>query len=155
MKKNIIGFVCFGGINTPIERLQMKHDETLETLRAHISGVVDGGLVIDDPVYETADAAYAKLAGLDLSCLVVCVAGWVPTHAVIRVTDHFRHIPMVLWGLCGRNISGTHMAHPNFRAMPICVGIGEAAGIAASISESEDCNLNDIPARKIREKVGI
>lgn len=57
--------------------------------------------------------------------------------------------------LCGRNISGTHMAHSNFRAMPICVGIGEAAGIAASISVSEDCNLNDIPARKIREKVGI
>lgn len=30
--------------------------------------------------------------------------------------------------LCGRNISGTHMAHSNFRAMPICVGIGQASG---------------------------
>ena len=29
MKKNIIGYVCFGEVNTPIERLQMKHDESL------------------------------------------------------------------------------------------------------------------------------
>ena len=36
--------------------------------------------------------------------------------------------------LCGRNISGTHMAHSNFRAMPICVAIGEAAGAAAAES---------------------
>ena len=28
MKKNV-GFVCFGEVNTPIERLQMKHDEAL------------------------------------------------------------------------------------------------------------------------------
>ena len=36
-----------------------------------------------------------------MSAVVLCVAGWVPTHAVIRVTDPFRHLPMVLWGLCG------------------------------------------------------
>ena len=106
MKKNTIGYVCFGEVNTPIERLQMKHDEALAALQAKVEGIVDAGLVIDDPAYETADAAYAKLEGLDLSCLVVCVAGWVPTHAVIRVTDHFRHVPMVLWGLCGWKENG-------------------------------------------------
>ena len=57
--------------------------------------------------------------------------------------------------LCGRNISGTHMAHSNFRVMPICVGIGEAAGTAASISVLEGCRLNDISAEKIRESIGI
>ncbi len=36
--------------------------------------------------------------------------------------------------LAGRNISGSHMAHSNYRAMPICVGMGEAAGIAAALS---------------------
>ena len=101
MNQSNIAFVCFGEVNTPIERLQMKHDEALAALREQVGEVVDGGLVIDDPAYETADAAYARIAGLDLSCLVVCVAGWVPTHAVIRVTDHFRHVPMILWGLCG------------------------------------------------------
>ena len=99
--KNLIGYVCFGEVNTPIERLQMKHDEALAALQAKFENVIDGGLVIDDPAYETADAAYGKLAGLDLDCLIVCVAGWIPTHAVVRVTDHFRHIPMLLWGLCG------------------------------------------------------
>ena len=104
--KNTVGFVCFGEVNTPIERLNMKHDEALAALCEKVENVVDGGLVIDDPAYETADAAYAKIAGLDLDCLVVCVAGWVPTHAVIRVTDHFRHVPMILWGLCGWKENG-------------------------------------------------
>ena len=57
--------------------------------------------------------------------------------------------------LCGRNISGTHMAHSNFRAMPICVGIGEAAGAAAYISVMQNCKLSDINAREIREIIGI
>jgi hypothetical protein len=78
MKKTTVEFVCFGEVNTLIERLQMKHDEALSALAAQVDGIVDGGLVIDDPAYETADAAYAKLAGLDLTRLVVCIAGWVP-----------------------------------------------------------------------------
>ncbi len=57
--------------------------------------------------------------------------------------------------LCGRNISGTHMAHSNFRVMPICIGIGEAAGAAAYISVSQSRNLNDIHAKEIREIIGI
>ncbi len=106
MKTNLIGYVCFGEVNTPIERLQMKHDEALVALQARFENVIDGGLVIDDPAYETADAAYGKLAGLDMDCLIVCVAGWIPTHAVVRVTDHFRHLPMLLWGLCGWKENG-------------------------------------------------
>lgn len=127
MNRNLIGYVCFGEVNTPIERLQMKHDEALAALQAKFENVIDGGLVIDDPAYETADAAYGKLAGLDLSCLIVCVAGWIPTHAVIRVTDHFRHIPMLLWGLCGwkengriittAEQAGTTAIRPTFEAL--------------------------------------
>jgi len=101
-----IGFVCFGEVNTPIERLEMKHDEGLKVLSGLGYELTDGGLVIDDPEYKTADAAVAKLAGLDMSCLVVCIAGWIPTHAVVRVTDHFRHVPMLLWGLCGWKENG-------------------------------------------------
>ena len=96
-----VGYVCFGEVNTPIERLRMKHDEALDVLRGLGYDILDGGLVIDDEKYETADAALEKLSGADFSCLVVCVAGWVPTHAVIRVTDPWRHVPMLLWGLCG------------------------------------------------------
>ena len=57
--------------------------------------------------------------------------------------------------LCGRNISGTHMAHSNFRVMPICIGIGEATGTAACISATKNRKLNDIDAREIRKIIGI
>lgn len=57
--------------------------------------------------------------------------------------------------LCGRNISGTHMAHSNFRVMPICVGIGEAAGAAARVSLLKNCSLADVSAEEIRKIIGI
>lgn len=55
--------------------------------------------------------------------------------------------------LCGRNISGTHMAHSNFRAMPICVAIGEAAGYAASIAAAENREVRDLEVKKIQAKL--
>ena len=57
--------------------------------------------------------------------------------------------------LCGRNISGTHMAHSNFRAMPICVGIGEAAGTAAAIAVKSNFKLSDVRSVDIRNINGI
>lgn len=52
--------------------------------------------------------------------------------------------------LAGRNISGTHMAHSSFRAMPICVGMGEAAGIAASLAIKENKEVREIAAEEIQ-----
>ena len=101
-----IGFVCFGEVNTPIGRLNMKHDEALEVLKNLGYTVKDGGLVIDDPAYSTADAAVGRIKHGAMNALVVCVAGWIPTHAVIKVTDQFRHLPVLLWGLCGWKENG-------------------------------------------------
>lgn len=101
-----VGLVCFGEINTPYERLASKHDGAVKSLAALGSELLDAGIVIDDEAYQTADAAIAKLKGQDLHALIICVAGWVPTHAVIRVTDAFRHLPMILWGLCGWKENG-------------------------------------------------
>ena len=53
--------------------------------------------------------------------------------------------------LSGRNISGTHMAHSNFRAMPICMGIGEAAGIAAAISVIQDKKVRDVNVKDVQK----
>lgn len=53
--------------------------------------------------------------------------------------------------LSGRNISGTHMAHSNFRAMPICVGIGEAAGAAAAISSLRNCKPSEVNPKEIQK----
>lgn len=55
--------------------------------------------------------------------------------------------------LCGRNISGTHMAHSNFRVMPICVGIGEAAGAAAAIAVQKQIPVRKVAAKDIREMI--
>lgn len=56
--------------------------------------------------------------------------------------------------LSGRNISGTHMAHSNFRAMPICMGIGEAAGFAAALSVKQNKSLKDADVNAIQNLLG-
>jgi hypothetical protein len=53
--------------------------------------------------------------------------------------------------LSGRNISGTHMAHSNFRVMPICVGIGEACGAAAALAAQTGRQPRDIHPSEVRE----
>ncbi len=55
--------------------------------------------------------------------------------------------------LCGRNISGTHMAHSNFRVMPICLALGEAAGAAAAISALTQRDVSNVNAKEIQEKL--
>ena len=52
--------------------------------------------------------------------------------------------------LSGRNISGTHMAHSNYRVMPICVGIGEAAGMAAAIAVKKGILPREVDPKEIR-----
>ena len=56
--------------------------------------------------------------------------------------------------LSGRNISGSHMAHSNFRIMSVCIALGEAAGTAAAISVKENIPLIDVDVKKIQEVVG-
>ncbi len=55
--------------------------------------------------------------------------------------------------LSGRNISGTHIAHSSFRAMPICLGTGEAAGIAAAIAVKKNIKLRDVNPNDIQKKL--
>jgi hypothetical protein len=57
--------------------------------------------------------------------------------------------------LCGRNISGTHIAHSNFRVMPICIGIGEAAGTAAAIAVKNNITVRKVKSEDIRKIIGI
>ena len=55
--------------------------------------------------------------------------------------------------LTGRNISGTHMAHSSFRAMPICVGIGEACGAAAAIAAQKHTAPRRVLPAEIRKRI--
>ena len=56
--------------------------------------------------------------------------------------------------LSGRNISGSHMAHSNFRIMSVCIAIGEAAGVAAALSVKQNIKLRDVSVKEIQEIVG-
>lgn len=53
--------------------------------------------------------------------------------------------------LSGRNISGTHMAHSNFRAMPICFAIGRAGGVAAALAVKKKVLPREISAKEIQQ----
>lgn len=53
--------------------------------------------------------------------------------------------------LSGRNISGTHLAHSSFRVMPICVGTGEACGVAAALAVKTGRKVRDITAKEIQK----
>jgi hypothetical protein len=71
---------------------------------------------------------------------------------VAEGTDPNMVIPEKIDGLLlsGRNISGTHIAHSNYRVMPICCGIGEAAGIAAAIAAKKQIMPREVRAEEIQ-----
>lgn len=56
--------------------------------------------------------------------------------------------------LSGRNISGSHLAHSNFRAMPIAMALGEAAGAAGAVAVKGNISLRDVDVKIIQEVVG-
>ena len=56
--------------------------------------------------------------------------------------------------LSGRNISGSHLAHSNFRIMSVCIALGEAAGVAAALSVKQDKRLIDVDVKEIQAIVG-
>lgn len=53
--------------------------------------------------------------------------------------------------LTGRNISGTHMAHSNYRVMPMCVALGEGAGIAAGLAVQKGIDIRNVDAVEIQK----
>ena len=97
-----IGFVGFGEVNTPKEIIRMKSDWAKKLLCSSGLDVVGGEPVSDDPAGVEAQRAIAELEREKLDLLVICIAGWIPSHTVIRVVSEFKHLPILLWGLSGR-----------------------------------------------------
>ena len=56
--------------------------------------------------------------------------------------------------LSGRNISGSHLAHSNFRIMSVCIALGEAAGVAAALSVKQNVKLSLVDVKEIQKYVG-
>ena len=55
--------------------------------------------------------------------------------------------------LAGRNISGTHMAHSNFRVMPICANMGQAVGVAAAICVKEGTTPRELSVTTVQRRL--
>jgi len=95
------GFVGFGEVNTPRAIIERKCRAARQQLEAQGLDVIWTRPVSDDPAGRDIARACAELAKADFDLLIVCLAGWIPSHAVIGVIDRFKHKPMLLWGLTG------------------------------------------------------
>ncbi len=96
-----IAFVGFGEVNTPKELIVNKCRAAEEGLKKEGLDLISVYPVTDDYEEKDIQKAISSLKGQEFDALVVCIAGWIPTHAVVKITEHFREVPMVLWGLCG------------------------------------------------------
>ena len=96
-----IAFVGFGEVNTPADIILRKCKAAEEGLKKEGLDLISVYPVTDDYEEKDIKKAIAALENQSFDALVICIAGWIPTHAVVKITEHFRHKPMVLWGLCG------------------------------------------------------
>ncbi len=96
-----MAFVGFGEINSPQQLIKEKCSVALKELKTLGFSIVTTEHVTDDPAGEDVKRALNDLSRVDFDLLVVCIAGWIPSHAVISVTNVFRSKPMILWGLAG------------------------------------------------------
>lgn len=94
-------FVGFGEVNSPKQLIEDKCNKALEEVKSLGIAVVTTDTVTDDPGGKDVKRALQDLAKADFDLLIICLAGWIPSHAVIDITSEFRHKPMILWGLAG------------------------------------------------------
>ena len=94
-------FVGFGEVNTPKDIIIKKCADAEKSLLNEGMDLISVYPVTDDYEEKDIKKALAALEGKDFDAMVICIAGWIPTHAVVKITEQYKHLPMVLWGLCG------------------------------------------------------
>ncbi len=96
-----IAFAGFGEVNTPLEFIVDRCQAAAESLKGEGVEVISHFPIRDDYEEKCVNEAIDFFKDKEFDALVLCIAGWIPTHAVIKIAEQFRHVPMVLWGLCG------------------------------------------------------
>jgi L-fucose isomerase-like protein len=96
-----VGFVGFGEVNSPQQFIIDKCSAAMQEIISLGYKVNYTGHVTDDPEGKDSARAIKELEKEDFDLLIICIAGWIPAHAVITVTEKFKNKPMVLWGLAG------------------------------------------------------
>lgn len=94
-------FVGFGEINSPQQLIKEKSLIAFEEIKSLGFSVITTDHVTDDPEGKDVKRALTDLSKTDFDLLIVCLAGWIPSHAVISITNAFKEKPMILWGLAG------------------------------------------------------
>lgn len=100
------GFVGFGEVNSPKDLINQKLSRARQALEDLGLELVATAPVSDDPEGKDEARALKDLSSEDFDLLIVCLAGWIPSHSVIDVISPFAHKPMVLWGLTGHYENG-------------------------------------------------
>jgi L-arabinose isomerase len=103
MNENIIraAFVGFGEVNSPQQLIKDKCLKALEEVKSLGIEIITTDPVTDDPKGVDVKRAIKDLKKADFDFLILCIAGWIPAHAVIAITTEFKCKPMILWGLAG------------------------------------------------------
>ncbi|TZF86258.1 hypothetical protein FW774_04210 (plasmid) [Pedobacter sp. BS3] len=101
-----VGFVSFGEVNSPKKLIAEMSDKALRGIHSLGYQIVTTGLVTDDERGEDVLRAQEELAQEKFDVLIICLSGWIPSHTVISITDKYRHLPIVLWGLAGEKPNG-------------------------------------------------
>lgn len=96
-----IAFAGFGEVNTPIEVIERKCKNAAAELEKAGAEVFAYYPIRDDYEETCINGALKFFSAKQFDAMVLCVAGWIPTHAIMKVAEEFKHKPMVLWGLCG------------------------------------------------------
>ena len=99
-------FVGFGEVNTPRDLIEKKCNAARSALQNVGIDPFYTEPVSDDPGGVDVSRAKAELASANFDVLIVCLAGWIPSHAVIDTISPFAHKPVVLWGLTGEYVNG-------------------------------------------------
>ena len=84
-----VAFVGFGEVNTPKELIINKCAAAAKALESEGEDLISVFPVTDDYEENDVNNAIAQLKNKEFDYLVVCIAGWIPTHAVVKVTEHF------------------------------------------------------------------
>lgn len=95
------GFVGFGEVHTPKEYIISRCEHAVKSLKSLGIDLVSIFPISDDEEGSARRQAITELSKEPLDLLILCVAGWIPSWAVIEVISRFKNIPMVLWGLTG------------------------------------------------------
>jgi L-arabinose isomerase len=94
-------FVGFGEVNSPQQLIRDKCLAARKELENIGFRLITTDHVTDDPQGNDVSRAIRDLKKDKFDLLIICLAGWIPSHAVIAITEEFRVRPIVLWGLSG------------------------------------------------------